>query len=215
MATPKEVAQRIADEHDADLDEILEAAETMAEYAVPVNEIERSLREKYGAENSLTDERGGEVLETLGGYTAGDAVAVRSDDFLAAGVIDTANNEEEVSSGEVVLSIDDPVVWRLTDANTEEIKADEGPPLEYRYDDNNGKGGPGDWDGPKVTVGISHNNNHHVLRLPEPVFDGKGVRYYFPHEVGCVTDISIGDIADPRTLLRDDEQPPTRRGVSS
>lgn len=214
MATPKEVAQRVADDCDADLDEILEAAEVMAECTVPTNEIERTLREKYTSGNSSTDGPGDEALETLGGYAAGDAVAVRGDDFLVAGVIETVNDEEAADPEECLISIDDPVVWRLTDARAEEIDPDMGPPLSYRYDDDRGKGSPSDWDGPKVTVGISHSNDDRVLRLPEPVHDTNGVRYYMSQEVGAVTDISVGGIVDPRSLLEADERPPASQGVT-
>jgi len=141
--------------------------------------------------------------------TTGEALAVRSiEGYIAGGQIDCVNTER-LSPGSWVATITDPTVWEITDDKTKAVQLDHGPTVDYRYyDDYWGLGTPDDWDGPSVDLGVGHDTEQLELRLPEPTYDSKGVRFYTPKEVGQLVDVSVGGIVDPATLLKNDERLP-------
>ena len=140
----------------------------------------------------------------------GEALVVRSaEGYIAAGKIGDTN--ESFEPGDWLISIPDPVVWNVSDGAAEWVKLDHGPTIDYRYDDGP-PGGPDDWGGPSLSVGVGDGRGGAecvpVLRVPDPVFDSKGVRYYVPQPVGDVVAVLTGALVDPSMLLKPEEEPP-------
>lgn len=141
----------------------------------------------------------------------GEALVVRSaEGYIAAGEIGNANDSFE--PGDWLVNIPDPVVWDVSNRTAERVKLDYGPTIDYRYDDGP-PGGPDDWAGPSLSIGVGDGQRGGteqvpVLRIPDPVFDSKGVRYYFPQDVGDVVRVSTGQLVDLSMLLDEEEEPP-------
>ena len=168
-------------------------------------------------EITLPDDPDAPLPDTLDDADPGDAVAVRADHgYITAGVVGDINEDGDLSGGDWLVSLREPVVWEINDGTADPVKLDYGPNIDYRYDDGP-PGGPDDWDGPSVSLGVGSRRSDApgevVLRLPDPVWDGSGVRYYVPRSAGALTAVSTGAIVDPCLLLKPDERPPSPREV--
>lgn len=157
------------------------------------------------AENSP---RPNELIEAA---VVSDEITVRSTwKAIATGTIGEINYKpvEELLPGDWLLTIEDPILWDVSAGNGRNVQIDKGRPRAYHGDS---------WTGPGLSIAIGTNDNGFefagdvVLRQPEPVKDGHGVRFYTPLPAGKVEVVSTGQVVSPNLLLKGDERPPEGR----
>lgn len=139
----------------------------------------------------------------------GDPVAVRTEnDRIASGVI----SEYIVGSefGQVCIKVAEAVLWDVEGGVAEPIELDQGTPEKYRRGSSSDLT-PEDWEGPKVSIGITTRptGGGAVISRPEPVYDTRGLWYYNSVWSGEVKEARVGGLIAPTVLLKHDERPPT------
>lgn len=166
------------------------------------------------------------TLEAITSATSGAAVGVRatteSSDFILAGTVDAvvtetpaadiaemrADSENPVCEDTPVylpvLAFDASVWWILTE---DEGVIDRSEQLQDRPPARRYWSEPPD-DSPHCSVSFRDDGRLGVS-IPMPVYGGGPIKYYTPQDYGCLTRFRTGAMIDPRTLLADDERPPS------